>query len=69
MSVTTAPRPPAVVAPVRPTRGNPRWMPWLLALGSLLLAVVLKTALGGGPITTAAMAAVLYVGSTWTSSR
>ena len=67
MSVLTPVRAPRTPTPT--SRPLPRWMPWLLALGSLLLAVGLTTLLGGGPITTGAVAAVLYVASTYVVAR
>ncbi len=51
------------------SRPLPRWFPWLLALLALGGALLVREVLGGGPITTAVVAGVLYVVTTYVVSR
>jgi phosphate transport system permease protein len=69
MSVATSVRPPVAPTGPAPSRPLPGWAPWALALAALLVALLLRTVLGGGPIATAAVAAVLYVVATYVVSR
>ena len=70
MTVTAPPRPPATTPPpVAPTsRPLPRWLPWALGGASLLAALLLRAVLGGGPIATATMAGLVYVGAVYAVS-
>ena len=69
MSTLTTTRPPAPTPTVQASRPLPRWTAPALALGSLLVALLLRTVLGGGPIATATMAAIVYVLTTYVVSR
>ncbi|MFP5218621.1 MAG: phosphate ABC transporter permease PstA [Actinomycetes bacterium] len=44
----------------RAHRPLPRWVPWALAGGAVVLALVLSTLLGAGPVLTAVFAVVLF---------
>jgi phosphate transport system permease protein len=67
MTTATPVRPATAAVPA--SRPLPRWLPVVLALGALAGALVLRLLLGGGPIATAALAAVLYVVVTYVVSR
>jgi len=38
----------------------PTWLPWALAAGAVVLALVLRTVLGSGPVLTAVLAALIF---------
>ena len=69
MTTTAPPRPPATTPPVtRASHPLPAWLPWALGGAALLVALLLRTVLGGGPIATATMAALVYVGAVYAVS-
>ena len=70
MTLTTpGPMVPTGYAVPQRSRPLPRWMPLAIAFGSLLLALLLRSVLGGGPIATGAMTGVIHVVSVYVVSR
>lgn len=61
MSTATAQRPDSRdVAPAASQRPLPAWAPWAVAVAALLVALALRALLGGGPLLTAAFAAIAF---------
>jgi phosphate transport system permease protein len=50
-------------------RPLPRWAPWAVAAGALVLALLLRSVLGSGPVLTAVFTAVLFTVGIHLSSR
>lgn len=70
MSVTMPLRPPAAgAAEPQAYRPLPRWVPGALLVPALLVALVLRAALGGGPVTTALVTALVFGALLYVVSR
>ena len=67
MSTLTTERPTTPVQ--QASRPLARWVPLALLVAALAVALLLRAVLGGGPIATATMAAVVYVVLTYVMSR